>query len=122
MSLESKPSTRPGHAERLLRGIYQETRGSMNRGVRDVAELETGLTPEEARAAWRHLLSEGLIRRFNLAYAAILSPEGISAIESGVPVADPPPPPATKVFIVRGSGTAACEAVARFAGDSELEA
>ncbi len=94
----------------------------MNRGVRDVAELETGLTPDEARAAWRHLLDEGLIRRFNLAYAAILSPEGMQAIESGLPLADPPPAPPAKVVIVRGSGTAAREAVAQFVTDIELEA
>jgi predicted nucleotide-binding protein len=109
-------------ATRLLRAIFQKTRG-LDRAVRDVAELETGLTEEEARTAWRYLLSEGLIQRFSLEFAARLTARGVDAVENAELLSDIPPRPASarKVFIVHGSGSSAREVVARFVEEMELE-
>src|SRR6185369_10479000 len=56
------PLSRNAHriAMKLLSAIYEKT-GGRSRGVRDVTELETGLTAKAARDAWRDLLGQGLI-------------------------------------------------------------
>lgn len=102
------PLTSPA-ARRLLLAIFEKTQGR-NRGVRDVAELETGLTAEESRLAWRDLLGQGLIERFSLDYAARLSVKGIEFIQSGR-LEDQP---LRKVLIIHGHGTGARQAVATF--------
>lgn len=79
-------------AIRLLDAIYRKT-GGRSRGVRDVTQLETGLTAEQARAAWQELLSQGLIERFSLDYAARMSEKGVEFMSSGgaaEALADPP--------------------------------
>ena len=105
-------------AMRLLNGIHEKT-GGRSRGVRDVAELETGLTQEESKAAWGDLLVLGLIERFSQEFAARLSVAGVNFIESGRLVAElsggpPPAEPLRSVFIVRGPGVVVGEAVAQF--------
>jgi len=42
---------------RLLNAIYDKT-GGRGRGVKDVTELDTTLTEEEAKAAWRDLIAQ----------------------------------------------------------------
>ena len=81
-----------GAAMILLGAIYKKT-GGRSRGVRDVAELETGLTAEEARAAWRELLGQGLIERFSQEYAARMSEKGIEVIRSAEAAASSETPP-----------------------------
>jgi len=122
-------------AMRLLKAIYEKT-GGRNRGVRDVTELETGQTAEEARDAWRGLLSKGLIERFSVDYAARLSVKGLEFIRSGrmqeLLTAPPSPPPVEaetprqalprKVAIVHGHGTGAREAVAGFLEERAFQA
>jgi predicted nucleotide-binding protein len=96
---------------RLLRAIYEKT-GGRNRGVRDVTELEIGLTADESRAAWRDLVELGLIERFSIDYAARLSVAGVEFMQnapSSAPVAV-----LGKVFIVHGHGTAGRGVVAEF--------
>jgi hypothetical protein len=111
----------------LLRAIYEKTQGR-SRAVRDVTELETGLTPEDSRSAWRDLLDRGLIERFSQDYAARLSVQGLDYIQSDPPLPAPPPEPLPpqvplrKVFIVHGSDTGAREAVAQFVTEMGLEA
>ncbi|HEY3835967.1 MAG TPA: TIR domain-containing protein [Bryobacteraceae bacterium] len=110
---------------RLLRAIYEKT-GGRSRGVRDVTELETGLTADAARTAWRNLLALRLIERFSTEYAARLSVEGLDFIQSA------PPPEQTapvelrcagsrKVFLAHGHGTPARDAVAEFIQELDLE-
>ena len=113
---------------RLLRAIYVKT-GSRSRGVRDVAELETGLTAKAARDAWSDLLGLGLIERFSQDYAARLSPKGLEFIQNAPVNAEPEPIAGAlsrgvpgKVFIVHGHDTGAREAVAQFIAESGLEA
>src|SRR5579862_1038351 len=90
----------PPAAVRLLRAIFDKT-GGRSRGVRDVAELETGLTGDEARAGWGDLLARGLIERFSTDYSARLSVEGIEFIESHpIEEATPSQSPARQVLIV----------------------
>ena len=96
---------------RLLRAIYEKT-GGRNRGVRDVTELETGLTADESRGAWRDLVDLGLIERFSSDYAARISVAGVEFMQnapSSAPVAV-----LGRVFIVHGHGTDAREAVTEF--------
>ncbi len=103
----------PPAAVRLLRAIFDKT-GGRSRGVRDVAELETGLTADEARAGWGDLLARGLIERFSTDYSARLSVEGIDFIESHPIEAAPSQAPGRQVLIVHGHGTGAREMVAGF--------
>jgi hypothetical protein len=99
----------------LLQAIHEKTQGR-GRAVRDVTELETGLTKKAARDAWGELLDKGLIERFNQPYAARLSCKGLDLISSGGPL------PALKsvsgeapsVVIARGADTAARLAVANY--------
>jgi predicted nucleotide-binding protein len=97
---------------RLLRGIYQETRGR-NRGVRDVTKLDTGLTVDESQAAWRDLVDLGLIERFSVAHVARLSVAGLEFIENAS--SSDPAAPSGRVYIVHGHGNGARETVAEFA-------
>jgi hypothetical protein len=106
---------------RLLRAIYEKT-GGRSRAVRDVAELETGLSAEAAQEAWRHLIGLGLIERFSQDYAARLSPNGMEFIEAGnLPPETPDLPLSQRVVIVHGHGTGARDAVASFLEENSCE-
>lgn len=115
-------------ALRLLSAIYEKT-GGRSRGVRDVAELETGLGTERSRSGWRELLGLGLIERFSQDYAARLSFQGVAFIEHGhlraglermaVQAGSRQSP---KVLIVYGNGTAASETLIEFVEDLALDA
>lgn len=110
-------------AMQLLKAIHEKT-GGRGRGVRDVTELESGLTPEESRGAWTDLLSLGLIERFSQEFTARLSPAGVDFIDSGRLLAESTLQPANsrKVFIVRGYDTGAREAVAQFVEEIDFRA
>jgi hypothetical protein len=113
-------------ALRLLRAIYEKTKGR-SRACRDVTELESGLTSEQARAAWRYLLGRELIERFSQDYAARLSVSGLEFIQNA-PVPEPlipqtpPPTLARKVLIVRGPDSGTREAVAKLVEKIGLQA
>jgi predicted nucleotide-binding protein len=117
-----------GNDLRLLRAIYEKT-GGRSRGVRDVAELESGLTEDAARAAWRSLLDQCLIERFSKDYAARLSVEGLEYIQNAPAVQELAPsqaestsgPRSHKVFVAHGSGTNAREAVSDLIREMNLE-
>lgn len=68
-------------ALRLLKAIYDKTHDQTN-PVDDVTTLSTGLSEEEAKAAWRYLRDRGLIQTFNLDYAARINGNGIDVIEN----------------------------------------
>ena len=104
-------------ALRLLKAIYDKT-GGRTRAVRDVAELETGLTADQAKTAWRELLDRGLIERFSVDYAARLSVAGLDFIRTA-PV---PSAPMRKLFLVRASDPDARDAVTRILAQAGLEA
>jgi predicted nucleotide-binding protein len=115
----------------LLRAIYEKT-GGRSRGVRDVTELESGLTDDASRSAWRRLLDQGLIERFSKDYAARLSVQGLEYIQNAPPVdlqndveqneVEPTRVPRSrKVFVAHGSGTEAREAVAELVREMNLE-
>jgi predicted nucleotide-binding protein len=116
------------NALRLLRAIYAKT-GGRSRGVRDVAELESGLTEDAARAAWHSLLDQCLIERFSKDYAARLSVEGLEYIQNAPEVEELAPfqretrpgPRSPKVFVAHGSGTDAREAVSDLVREMNLE-
>lgn len=99
------------HSNRLLRAIYDKT-GGPSRAVRDVTELDTGLTDDEARAAWRDLLDQGLITGFSQHYAARITEKGVEAARSAPIVERHRHAP--KVVVVHGHDTPAPEAVALF--------
>lgn len=99
---------------RLLRAIYEKT-GGRSRAVRDVTELETGLTADQSRAAWRCLLDTGLLERFSMDYVARLSVAGVAMAQHSRPAA-------RRLLFVHGHGTAARDAVARFVETLAFEA
>jgi hypothetical protein len=111
----------------LLRAIYAKT-GGRGRAVRDVAELETGLTAEEARGAWRDLIRVGLIERFSLDYAARLSVTGLDFIQNAPPapspsISTPQPAPSNasrKILIAYGRDTLVREALVGFAEEMHV--
>lgn len=113
---------------RLLRAIYDKT-GGRSRGARDVAELESGLTPDAARLAWRRLLDQRLIERFSVDFAARLSVQGLDYVQTVPPLDQLPPahvesvraPGSRKVFLVHGHGTPAREAVAELIRELNLD-
>jgi len=106
----------------LLQAIHEKT-GGRSRAVRDVTELETGLTAKAARQAWDELLEQGLIERFSQKYAARLSFKGLDFLASGkkLPVLRPATAKAPSVVIARGSQTHALAEVQNFLGERDLE-
>jgi predicted nucleotide-binding protein len=106
------------HSNRLLRAIYDKT-GGPSRGVRDVTELETGLTDDEARAAWRDLLDQGLISGFSQHYAARITEKGLETARNAP--ADAWRRLGPKVVVVHGHETPAPEAVALFLEEAGFE-
>ena len=118
MTPESQSERR---AMSLLKAIFEKT-GGRSRGVRDITELETGLTEEQSKTAWRDLLAEDLIERFSKDYAARLSVRGLEFIQSAPPFPEPTMmrDDAPKVLIVHGPGTEAQAAIAEFVGELGL--
>jgi predicted nucleotide-binding protein len=115
---QENPDPLTPKAIRLLKGIYEKT-GGRSRAVRDVTELETGLSPEDAKAGWRALMAHGLIEGFNVDYAARMSEKGIEFVQTVEIPAETPVEPAVpklgrKVYIVRGSASGAHQEVMQF--------
>jgi predicted nucleotide-binding protein len=101
----------------LLKAIYEKTHSDTH-PIDDVTTLDTGLTKEEARAAFMYLKERGLIQTFAVPDAARISANGIDEIEKRIHMPAKPevtsPAKVRKVFIVHGHDSAAREAVARF--------
>ncbi len=83
MADESKSETSSQRkALRLLKSIYDQTRGQTQPVF--VVELvpSIGLTEEDSQAAWRYLKDKGLIDTFNILYTARINAAGVDAIEN----------------------------------------
>ncbi len=113
--------TSQGKALRLLKAIYDGTRGQTEPVfVNDLAG-EAGLTEEDSKAAWRYLKEKRLIDVFNIPYTARINAAGIDAIENvsrhpdrPIPthLATKPPIPASSAGIMHPS-SAPAQATAR---------
>lgn len=78
-AIVTENSTNQSKALRLLQALYDATRDKSNPVF--VEELHTGLSEEEANAAWRYLKDRGLIATFSIPYTAQINAAGIDAIE-----------------------------------------
>lgn len=72
-------STNQSKALRLLQALYDATRARTEPVF--IEELNAGLSPEDAKAAWRYLRDRRLIDTFNIDYTARINGAGIDAIE-----------------------------------------
>jgi hypothetical protein len=72
-------STNQSKALRLLQYLYNATRAQTAPVF--IEELKTGLSEEDAKAAWRYLKDRGLIDTFGIPYTARISSTGVDAIE-----------------------------------------
>jgi hypothetical protein len=104
----------------LLKAIFDKT-GGRGRAVRDITELESGLTADEARAAWRHLLKQELIEGFNMDYVARMSVKGLEYVQSDQFVLTPLAPP-RKVYVVRGAEDPIRQGVVQFFASLNFQA
>jgi len=68
---------------RLLSLLYDRCNGNTKKWA-DLKELATGLdiTPEELQKGYQYLIDEGLITYYGAGYTAMLTHEGIRAIET----------------------------------------
>lgn len=71
--------TNQSRALRLLKLLYDATRARTEPVF--IEELNSGLSEEDAKAAWRYLKDRGLIDTFNIAYTARINGAGVNAIE-----------------------------------------
>jgi hypothetical protein len=78
-AIVTENSTNQSKALRLLQALYGATRAKSEPVF--VEELPTGLSQEDANAAWRYLKDRGLIATFNIPYTAQINATGIDAIE-----------------------------------------
>lgn len=72
-------STNQSKALQLLRYLYDATRARTEPVF--IEELKTGLSEEDAKAAWRYLKDRGLIDTFSIPYTARINGMGVDAIE-----------------------------------------
>ncbi len=106
MTDESKSETSSqGKALRLLKSIYDQTRGQTQPVF--VAELvpSIGLTEEDSQAAWRYLKDKGLIDTFNILYTARINAAGVDAIENAQRQPDDSTPNIPAVSYIRAGGS-----------------
>ncbi|MGB7434183.1 MAG: hypothetical protein WBR26_04880 [Candidatus Acidiferrum sp.] len=78
-AIVTENSTNQSKALRLLRALYDATRARTEPVF--IEELNTGLSEEDAKAAWRYLRDRRLIDTFNIDYTARINGAGIDAIE-----------------------------------------
>lgn len=78
-AIVTENSTNQSKALRLLQALYDATRARTEPVF--IEELNAGLSPEDAKAAWRYLRDRKLIDTFNIDYTARISGAGIDAIE-----------------------------------------
>jgi len=75
----TESSTSQGKALRLLKALYDTTRGQAQ--PVSVGEIDTGLSEEDTKAAWHYLKDRRLIHTYSLPYAARINAAGSDAIE-----------------------------------------
>lgn len=78
-AIVTENSTNQSKALQLLKVLYDATRSKTEPVF--IEEMNTGLSQEEAQAAWRYLKDRGLIDTFNIPYTARINGTGIDAIE-----------------------------------------
>jgi hypothetical protein len=78
--MPTDPATNQAKALRLLKATYEATRNST--APIFVAELNTGLSEEESKAAWRYLKDRRLVDTFGIPYTARINGAGVDAIEN----------------------------------------
>ena len=78
-AIVTENSTNQSKAMRLLKALYDATRAKTE--PVDIEETNTGLSEEDAKAAWRYLRDRGLIDTFNILYTARINGAGVDAIE-----------------------------------------
>jgi hypothetical protein len=78
-SMDSKTSQ--SRALRLLKQIYDHTRGGTEPIFVSEIAHDADLTEDEANAAWNHLKERGLIKTFSIPYTALINDAGVRAIE-----------------------------------------
>lgn len=78
-AIVTEDSTNQSKALVLLKALYDATRAKTEPIF--IEEMNTGLSEEEAKAAWRYLKDRGLIDTFSIDYTARINGSGIDAIE-----------------------------------------
>jgi hypothetical protein len=78
-AIVTENSTNQSKALRLLKLLYDATRTRTEPVF--IEELNSELSQEDAKAAWRYLKDRGLIDTFNIAYTARINGAGVDAIE-----------------------------------------
>lgn len=69
-------STNQSKALRLLQVLYDATRDKTEPVF--IEEVNTGLSEEDAKAAWRYLKHRGLIDTFNIPHTARINGAGVA--------------------------------------------
>lgn len=87
-AIVTENSTNQSKALRLLQALYDATRARTEPVF--IEELNTGLSEEDAKAAWRYLRDRRLIDTFNIDYTARINGAGIDAIEGAKSRPDQP--------------------------------
>ena len=78
-AIVTENSTNQSKALELLQALYDVSRARTEPVF--IEELNTRLSPEDAKAAWRYLKERRLIDTFNIDYTARINGAGIDAIE-----------------------------------------
>lgn len=87
-AIVTENSTNQSKALRLLKVLYDATRSKTEPVF--VEELNTGLSNDDVKAAWRYLRDRGLIDTFKIDYTAHINGAGIDAIEGALRRPDQP--------------------------------
>lgn len=87
-AIVTENSTNQSKAMRLLKALYDATRAKTEPVF--IEEMNTGLSEEDAKAAWRYLKDRGLIDTFNRPYTARINGAGVDAIEGAQSHPDQP--------------------------------
>ncbi len=115
-SVAGAEDTAQQQAARLLRIIYDRTKGKKEPMFAGDGATDAGLSVEQAEAAWRYLRDRGLIDTFELEGSARINAKGVDAIEGEGSMQQnrQQPQRSNKIFIVHGHDGEARETVARF--------
>lgn len=81
-AMTSGSATNQSKALQLLKVIYDKTRNST--APVSIDEINTGLSEEDSKAAWRYLKDRGLINIFSIPYTARINGPGVDAIENAL--------------------------------------
>ncbi len=78
-ALVTETSTNQSKALLLLKALYDATRACTEPVF--IVAMDTGLSEEDGKAAWRYLKDRGLIDTFSIPYTARINGAGVDAIE-----------------------------------------